>query len=75
MKLRKDIKDKLAAYDKSHGTAFAPILTEKLSPPRSSDYQAGVIHGILLVLSQQNVISNYDAMDILDEYRDTQKIA
>jgi hypothetical protein len=66
-----NIQEKIKAYDDENGTSFMAVLADKTSAPRSNDYSAGVIHGILLALSQLGVITNSDAVDILDEYRST----
>ena len=71
MTIRTNIQKKIKAYDDKNGTLFMTILADKTSAPRSDDYSAGVIHGILLALSQLGVITNSDAIDIFDEYIST----
>lgn len=71
MTIRTNIQEKIRAYDDENGTSFMTVLAVKTSAPRSNDYSAGVIHGVLLALSQLGVITNSDAIDVLDEYRST----
>lgn len=64
--IRKDIFDKVVAYDRKKRTNFATLLSQKLNGARDA-YTRGVVHGLCLALTYEGVITNADAVDILDE--------
>lgn len=62
--IRKDIFDKVTAYDNETDTNFATLLSQKVNGANTA-YTRGVVHGLCLALTQLGVITNYDAQDIL----------
>lgn len=64
--IRKDIFDKIVAYDAKKKTNFATLLSQKVNSANGA-YTRGVVHGLCLALTHSGVISNADAQDILYE--------
>jgi hypothetical protein len=65
-KIRKDIFDKLVAFDNENGTGFAMTLSHKVNGAEKGAYFRGIVHGMCLALTELGVITRADALDILD---------
>ena len=63
--IRADLLDAIKKYDTRHKTNFAEILPRKIAECNSS-YNRGVIHGLCLALVQNGVLTNGDAMEIME---------
>lgn len=63
--IRTDIFDKVTAYDEKHETNLATLLSQKLNNAHDA-YTRGVLHGICLTLTYLDVITKFDAVEILE---------
>lgn len=57
--------EKITKYDAEHGTSFTTMIGDKIANP-SGDYYTGILHGLLLALSHLGVITNEEAVELLD---------
>jgi len=64
--IREDIWNKIVEYDMQHETNFAMLLSEKVNGADRGAYYRGIVHGLCLSLTYNGIITNADALDILD---------
>lgn len=64
--IREDILNKVKTYDSKHRTNFAEMLAQKFDNANDR-YTRGILHGLCLALSHMQVISNEDALALLEE--------
>ena len=64
--IRDDILDKVKTYDSKHHTNFAEMLAQKFNNANDR-YTRGILHGFCLALSHMQIISNDDAIAMLEE--------
>lgn len=64
--VREDILNKVKTYDSKHRTNFAEMLAQKFDNANDR-YTRGVLHGLCLALAHLNIISNEDAIALLEE--------
>ena len=64
--INEDILNKITEYDTQHGTNFTTLLSEKINRAYRGAYYRGIVHGLCLALTDNGIITNYDALDILD---------
>lgn len=62
----KYILDKMKTYDSKHRTNFAEMLAQKFNNANDR-YTRGILHGFCLALSHMQIISNDDAIAMLEE--------
>lgn len=60
------ILDKVKTYDGKHRTNFAEMLAQKFNNTNDR-YTRGILHGLCLALAHLNIISNDDAIALLEE--------
>ena len=57
--------EKVAEYDKAHGTDFTVMIGDKIKNP-NGEYYNGILHGLLLALSHFGVITSSEVVAILE---------
>ncbi len=62
----KYILNKVKTYDSKHHTNFAEMLAQKFDNANDR-YTRGILHGFCLALAHLNIISNDDAIALLEE--------